>query len=99
MTPNELVTVLALGAFAVLLAAVWQVDMRRKKRGSYRAMSGVMGTFDEVFHPEAARATEIREIQQELPADAPAPGEPLRPGDSITIAFPVDQPSFPPSST
>lgn len=40
----------------------------------------MVGTFDEVFHPEAARAAEIRLAQQQLPADAPAPALITYPG-------------------
>lgn len=77
MSQSEIITLVALAAFALLLIAVWDVDRRRIKReGGRTPMSGVMGTFDEVFHPEAARAMEIREVQQELPAEAPTPGDP-----------------------
>lgn len=78
MTQNEVITVAVLTAFALLLVMVWVTDRRRKKRGEHTAMSGVVGTFDEVFHPEAARAMEIREVQQQLPEEAPTPGDPLR---------------------
>ena len=73
MTRNEIITLVLLGALVLLLLAVWDIDRRRKKRGEHRAMSGVIGTFDEVFHPEAARAMEIREVQRELPEEMPSP--------------------------
>ena len=73
MTRNEIITLVLLGALVLLLLAVWGVDRRRRKRGEHRAVSGVIGTFDEVFHPEAARALEIREVQRELPAEMPTP--------------------------
>ncbi len=83
MTQNELITVALLAAFALLLVAVSIIDHRRKKHGEHRAMSGVIGTFDEVFHPEAARAMEIREMQQQLPDEAPTPGDPSHPGARV----------------
>ncbi len=73
MTRNEIITLVLMGALVLLLLLVWSVDRRRKKRGEHRAVSGVIGTFDEVFHPEAARALEIREVQRELPAEMPTP--------------------------
>ena len=84
MTQNEVITVALLATFALLLVMVWVTDRRRKKRGEHTAMSGVVGTFDEVFHPEAARAMEIREVQQQLPDEAPIPGDPLRHSAKIT---------------
>ncbi len=83
MTQNEVITVALLAVFALLLVAVGFIDRRRKKRGEHRAMSGVIGTFDEVFHPEAARAMEIREVQQQLPDETPTPGDPLHPGAKV----------------
>ena len=83
MTQNELITAALLASFALLLVAVSIIDRRRKKRGEHRAMSGVIGTFDEVFHPEAARAMEIREMQQQLPDEAPTPGDPSHPGARV----------------
>lgn len=73
MTRNEIITLVLLGALVLLLLAMWGVDRRRKKRGEHRAVSGVIGAFDEVFHPEAARALEIREVLRELPAEMPTP--------------------------
>lgn len=86
MSGSEVVTVAAVAAFVVLLAVVWQVD-RKRKRPSGSATAGVLGGFDEVFHPEAARAMEVREIQHELPTEAPAPGDPLVPGEPVVIYF------------
>ena len=86
MVLSEIVTIAVIAAVVILLAGVWVADKRRAKRqGGKTAISGIVGTFDEAFHPEAARATEIREIQQELPAEAPAPGDPLVPGGKIII--------------
>lgn len=86
MTSSEIVTIAVIAAVVALLTFVWVADKRRTKRqGGKTAISGIVGTLDEAFHPEAARATEIREIQQELPAEAPAPGDPLVPGGKIII--------------
>lgn len=86
MAQSEIVTVLVVAAVVVILIGVGVADQRRTKRqGGRPAISGIVGTFDQAFHPEAARAAEIRETQQELPAEAPAPGEPLVPRGTIII--------------
>ncbi len=84
MTNGELILVASLAGFAVLLALVWYLDSRRRKRGD-KTLGGVFGAFDEVFHPEAANAAEIREIQEELPAPSPLAGDPIRPDGTIRI--------------
>lgn len=81
MSKNEIITVLAVVAFIALLVWVWLRDRRAKRNGDHQAMSGMVTVFNEAFHPEAARAAEIREVQQELPAEAPTPGDPLKPGE------------------
>ncbi|MBK0421577.1 hypothetical protein JD292_05775 [Leucobacter sp. CSA2] len=95
MTQNELITVVALAAFAMLLLSVWQFDRRRRRQESQgaggsggSAAAGIFGSCDEVFHPEGARASEIREIQRELPAEAAVPGDPIRPDRPLTITLP-----------
>lgn len=86
MTQNEIITIAALAAFALLLLSVWQFDRRRRGRSTGGStMSGVVGGFDLAFHPEAARAAEIREVQRELPAEAALPGDPIRPDRPLTI--------------
>ena len=88
MDRSELVTVIAIAAVTALLITVGLIDHRRtKRRGGRSPVSGMVGSFDEVFHPEAARAAEIREVQQELPADAPSPGDPLTEGGKIIISL------------
>lgn len=59
------------------------------RRTSSTPLSGMIASFEQVFRPEAAKASEIREIQRELPADASVPGDPLRPGGTITITLPT----------
>lgn len=76
MTRNEVITILVVVAIIVLLVMVWLND-RRMRRKSSTPLSGMVASFDQVFHPEAAKATEIREIQRELPAEASVPGDPL----------------------
>lgn len=82
MSKNEIITVLAMAAFLGLLVWVWLCDRKAKANGEHQAMSGMVSVFNEAFHPEGARAAEIREVLQELPAEAPSPGDPLNPGES-----------------
>lgn len=84
MNQNELVTILVVVAIAILIATIGVSDRRRRRKNG-SVLSGMVGTFDEVFHPEAARATEIREVQRELPAENSTPGDPLEPNGTITI--------------
>jgi len=85
MSKNELITVVVLGAVVLLLVTVW-VNDRRIRRRSGTPLSGAIASFDEAFHPEAAKAMEIREVQQELLGDAPLPGEPCAPNDAIAYS-------------
>lgn len=91
MSAHEMITVAALLAVGLLLCTVGIADRRRRHRpgrhrsGARSAMGGVLGTFDDAFRPEAARAAEIREVQRELPAEASVPGEPPFPANRITI--------------
>ncbi|MDQ1084722.1 MULTISPECIES: hypothetical protein [Microbacterium] len=80
MTTNEIITVLLVTAAITLMVSVGIADRRRRRRdgsGPRSALSGTISTFDEAFHPAAARAAEVREIQREVFLDAPAPGDPL----------------------
>lgn len=86
MSQNELVTLLIIVAIVALLVAVGRHD-RRRRHTDGSALSGMVGTFDEVFHPEAARATEIREVQRELPAENSPAGEPLELDGTIVISL------------
>ena len=86
MDQSETITIAVLAAFALLLLAIGIADHRRTRRRAGRPkVSGILGSIDDVFHPEAARAIEIREVQRELPAEAPTPGDPLLPGGPIVI--------------
>lgn len=76
MDRNEIITVAALLAFALLLLGVWIVDRRRRHAGDTRSpLSGVLGMMDEVFRPETARVVEVREVEQELPVEASNSGD------------------------
>lgn len=86
MNQNELVTILVVVAIVILIATIGVFD-RRRRRNNRSVLSGMVGTFDEVFHPEAARAAEIREVQRELPAENATPGDPLEPNGTITISI------------
>lgn len=90
MSYSEVVTVAAIIAVVLLLVFVG-VNDRRRRRKDGSVLSGMVSTFDDAFHPEAARATEIREIQRELPAEAPTPGDPLESPTSIVITLPARQ--------
>ncbi len=50
------------------------------------------GVIDEVFHPAAANARDIREIEAILPAPTPLPGDPPWDLDSgrVVLVLPVD---------
>jgi hypothetical protein len=77
---------LFLGAFAGVLAVVWWLGTRIRRRG---IGGGLMGPFDEMYNPGAQRARLEIEVQQEQAAPRPSPddlwrGEPPRDGESIT---------------
>jgi hypothetical protein len=57
----------------------WDLARKRKKDARY-VPPRVMGVFDEVFHPDAHAASQIQEAEREIPAPAPLPGDPIRPG-------------------
>lgn len=86
--------VLACGSVAVI--CVWSAIERRRLRRSgaedpWARLSGALpGLLDEVFHPQAYEARLIQEVQRELPAPAPVPGDgPLEEGATrIRISVP-----------
>ncbi len=91
MSRNEVIILAALAGFVVLLLAVWLNDRRLVKRGhksSKPVGNGVLGAVNELFHPEAAKATEILEVQRELPAEDAVPSDPLNRDGRITIEVP-----------
>lgn len=93
MSRNEVIIAVALACFVALLAAVWLNDRRLVRLGLKSAKpvgNGIIGAFNELFHPEAARATEILEVQRELPAEDAVPSDPLRRDGAITIQLPRD---------
>lgn len=92
MSTSEWLTIGAI-AFVVLLVAgvsLWTRSYQRKHPGSLKPGSGsggVLSVFDEIFHPAASDARQIQQVENELPAPAPTPGDPLRTG-RITIQLP-----------
>jgi hypothetical protein len=78
----EWVPLVALVAFMALVVAwpFWyRAEIRRKraKDPKYRPPS-MMGIMDELYHPDAHAATQIHEIEREIPAPAPLPGDKAR---------------------
>jgi hypothetical protein len=75
-----------IGAALIALAATiffwptwFKAYVRHKRRTNpdYSRASG-LGVFDEIWHPHARNASQIREIEKELPQSPPLPGDPLR---------------------
>ncbi|SKB02780.1 hypothetical protein SAMN06295879_3589 [Agreia bicolorata] len=69
------------------LSIPWLVK-GEKKRQRQSVKSGVIGSFDEIFHPGAYHAHQIWEAQLELPAPAPTPGDRDLSSGKITITLP-----------
>ncbi len=75
----EWAPLVALGVFMVLVV-LWpfwyrvHIRRRRAKDPKYQPPQ-LMGIMDELYHPDAHAATQIHEIQRELPAPAPLPGD------------------------
>lgn len=92
MDARELLTVAALILVALGLTTVGIWDARRRRshpdaRVGGSRTSGVMGAFDEIFHPAAHEAQQIQQVQAELPAPAPTPGDmPLAGRITLTVA-------------
>lgn len=87
MDGNEIITVGAIVLVALLIAAAGWLN-RGRRRASGTLTGGFTGIADELFHPSAANAREILEIQDELPAPAPD-ADPLDPGDVVEIVVPA----------
>lgn len=78
----DVLTVLAavLGGPAVLASLWYLSSWRGRRRGTGRgAIGSILGIADEIFRPETHQAHQIQKIQHELPAPAPAPGDPQNP--------------------
>ncbi len=77
MTRNEVITIAVLTVAVIAITVVAVMHRRYAKRNGGRSpLSGALGAIDEVFHPSAGRAMEVREAEQEVPTPAPLPGEP-----------------------
>lgn len=92
MDARELLTIAVLVLVALGLATVGIWDTRRRgsqpgSRVSGSRTGGVMGAFDKIFHPAAYEAQQIQQVQAELPALAPTPGDAPNAG-RITLTVP-----------
>jgi hypothetical protein len=76
------------GPVAIWFLSIPWLVKGEKKRQRESVQSGVIGTFDEIFHPAAYQANQIWEAQLELPAPAPTPGDRDRSSGKITITLP-----------
>ena len=85
-----LIGILALAATVFAWPALFRASVRRKKRNdpSYSHRSG-LGVFDEIWHPHANNASQIIEIEKEVPAPPPLPGDPHR---AVPTDLPVPRP-------
>lgn len=72
--PDLLSALAVLGFFAAVLAPLAWIRNRARTRGTG---DGVMGVFEEMWHPAAARALRETRHQEERPAPAPLPGDRL----------------------
>jgi len=74
-------TLVLIGALAVCaLLLLWPLWFKAETRAKRRKNPGynppnVMGILDELYHPDAHQASQIQEVQRELPAPAPTPGD------------------------
>jgi hypothetical protein len=81
------VELLIVGGFAgvavlcLCMPALMKAETRRKRRKDPRYRPpGSLGVIDEIFHPTAYSAFQEIESHKEVPAPAPAPGDPDRLG-------------------
>jgi hypothetical protein len=64
----------------MMLIIIWpfwcreEIRRKRAKDPTYRPASS-LGIFDEIYRPDAHAASQIHEIESELPAPAPLPGD------------------------
>lgn len=64
------------GAFVVgWIAALPAIVRAARRRRGRTVTGGILGIVDEIWHPDAASTTPIREAQVERPAPAPSPGD------------------------
>jgi len=74
-------TLVLIGALAVCtLLLLWPLWFKLETRAKRRKNPGysppnVMGILDELYQPSAHQASQIQEVQRELPAPAPSPGD------------------------
>ncbi|KRC62435.1 hypothetical protein ASE14_00930 [Agromyces sp. Root81] len=86
---------IALAGIFVAPLSIWFLSLpwivqAEKRRQARSVQSGVIGTFDEIFHPEAHAANVIWEAQKELPAPLPLPGDKALNSGRIRIELPPE---------
>jgi hypothetical protein len=71
--------VIAAAATIFFWPAWFKAHVRRKRAADpgYSRAAG-LGVFDEIWHPHANKASHILEIEKEVPAPPPLPGDPPR---------------------
>ncbi|HEY1529694.1 MAG TPA: hypothetical protein VGF80_02695 [Galbitalea sp.] len=57
----------------------WDTARRRRRDPRYIPPSG-LGVFDEIYHPSAFESSQVQELDRQIPAPAPLPGDPHRTG-------------------
>lgn len=81
MSTSEWITVAAIGLVVALVigSSVWVRSYQRRHPGSLNPGSGsggILAVFDEIFHPAASESRQLQQVEHELPAPAPLPGDP-----------------------
>ena len=74
--------------FAIWFLSIPWIVTAEKRRQARSVQSGLLGSIDEVFHPQAHNAHLIWEAQLELPAPAPTPGDGELSSGRIRIVVP-----------
>lgn len=79
----SLIGLIVFGVVMLIWPFWYKAELRSKRRKDSRySPPHLMGVFDELYPPDAHQARQIREIENEIPAPAPLPGD-LRPKSRI----------------